>query len=116
MHFLVVDQRFGTPIYVFLESDPHAESEYPGFAVREGTLEAIPPALSARRCSIGRDPDCPEQFREFASDGAVTRAGFTLMEPRYVGANWEGYCRHFRPEGERPARRPAPPPHPGRVG
>jgi hypothetical protein len=104
MHFLVVDSRFGTPIYVFLERDPHGQAGYPGLAVQEVTLE---PGAACRRAAIGRDPAHLEQFREFASEGAVTRAGFILIEPRYVGANWEGYCCQFRPEGEKPAKRPA---------
>jgi hypothetical protein len=106
MHFLVVDARFGTPVYVFLESDPHGDADYPGFAVQEVTLEpSLAVAAQHRRCSIGRDPNHLDQFREFASDWAVTRAGFILVEPRYVGTNWEGYCRHFRPEGDKPAKR-----------
>src|SRR5947208_3478205 len=100
MHFLVVDVRFGTPIYVLLESDPHGTDGYPGLAIREVTLELGAAPAASRRFSLGRDPNHLERFREFASDGAVARAGFILVEPRYVGANWEGYCRHFRPEGE----------------
>jgi hypothetical protein len=110
MHFLVVDFRYGTPIYVFMESDPHKDAEFPGLEVREISLEAAPPAPCSRRSAIGRDPNSLDQFREFGSDGAVARAGFILIEPRFVGANWEGYCRHFRPEGEKPfgrAGRPA---------
>lgn len=105
MHFLVVDARFGTPIYVFLERDPHGQAGYPGLAVREVTLEAWVGSSASRRLAIGRDPAHLERFREFASDGAVTRAGFILVEPRYVGPNWEGYRRQFRPEGEKPAKR-----------
>jgi hypothetical protein len=105
MHFLVVDIRFGTPIYVFLEADPHGDGDYPGMAVEEITLEAGPPTTNGKRCAIGRDPNQLERFREFVSDGAVARAGFILVEPRYVGPTWEGYCRNFRPEGEKPAKR-----------
>ena len=106
MHFLVVDVRFGTPIYVFLESDPKRDSEYPGLTVREVVLEADAPTGSfSRRTAIGRDPNHLAVFREFGSDGAVAGAGFILVEPRYVGTTWEGYLRHFRPEGEKPAKR-----------
>jgi hypothetical protein len=115
MHFLVVDSRFGTPIYVFLETDPHRDAEYPGLVVREVTLETIAPASCGRRIAIGRDPNCLKKFQEFASDGAVACAGFILVEPRYVGANWEGYCRHYRPEGEKPAKRPGRSPSPART-
>jgi hypothetical protein len=104
MRFLVIDPRFGTPIYVFLEADPHGDAHYPGLTVQEITFEATPVAGN-RRTSIGRDPNHLGQFREFASDVAVAHAGFILMEPRFVGVNWEGYSRQFRPEGEKPAKR-----------
>jgi hypothetical protein len=107
MHFLVIDPRYGTPIYVLLESDPSGTEDYPALAVREVTLEAGSP--TGRRTALGRDPNRLEQFREFVSDVAVSRAGFILVEPRYVGATWEGYCRHFRPEGDKPAKRPGRP-------
>ena len=67
-------------------------------------------ARASRRGAIGRDPAHLERFREFASDGAVARAGFILVEPRYVGPDWEGYCRQFRPEGEKPVKRHGHPP------
>ena len=117
MHFLVVDARFGTPIYVFLERDPHGQDGYPGLRVEEVTLEAVvAPSAASRRAAIGRDPAHLERFREFVSDGAVARAGFILVEPRYVGPSWEGYCRHFRPEGEKPVKRHECPPAAVRVG
>lgn len=106
MHFLVVDPRFGTPIYVFLEANPHGDAHYPGLVVQEITLEASAPVSENRRTSIGRDPNHLSHFREFASDGAVSRAGFILVEPRFVGMDWEGYSRQFRPEGVKPAKRP----------
>jgi hypothetical protein len=108
MHFFVVDARFGTPIYVLLENDPNGAEDYPGLAVRVVTLELIGAAGPSRRCALGRDPNNLDRFREFVSDGAVARAGFLLLEPRYVGATWDGYCRHFRPEGEKPAKQPGP--------
>lgn len=117
MHFLVIDVRFATPIYVFLERDPSGQDGYPNLTAREVTLDAEggPPQLG-RGPAIGRDPEHLERFREFASDVAVARAGFILVEPRYVGPNWEGYCRHFRPEGEKPVKRAgrAPAAMPGR--
>jgi hypothetical protein len=117
MHFLVIDHRFGTPIYAFLERDPHGHPDYPGLSVREVTLEpGPPPPACGRRCAIGRDPARLERFREFPSEGAVARAGFILIEPRYVGPNWEGYCSQFRPEGEKPAKRPSRAPAAARGG
>jgi hypothetical protein len=105
MHFLVVDVRFGTPIYVLLEDDPQGTKDYPGLVVREVTLEFGPGLGTSRRRAIGRDPNHLDLLREFASDAAVAHAGFILLEPRYVGPNWEGYCRQFRPEGEKPTKR-----------
>lgn len=100
MHFLVVDVRFGSPVHVFLEHDPRGQEGYPALAVREVTLE---PGAGT---TIGRDPVYLARFRQFPSDAAVARAGFVLIEPRYVGPDWEGYSHHFRPEGEKPSRRP----------
>ena len=115
MHFLVVDARFGTPIYAFLELDPRGADGYPGLAVREVTLEFLSapggpadgPVRLGRRPSIGRDPHQLDSFREFAFDGAVARDGFILIEPRYIGPSWEAYEREFRPQGEKPTRGPA---------
>jgi len=97
--FLVIDSRFGTPIYVFLELDPRLDDDYPGQTVREVTLES-PASRVGGVYAIGRDPAKPERFRKFASDGAVAGAGFILIEPRYVGATWQAYTREFRPQGE----------------
>ena len=106
MHFLVIDDRFGTPIYVFLEHNPHGRADYPELPVREIAWEALAPAPYSQRCSIGCDPNHLERFREFASDGAVTRAGFILIEPRYVGTSWENYSHQFRPEGMKVTKHP----------
>jgi hypothetical protein len=118
MHFLVVDARFGTPIYVFLESDPLGGADYPGLAVRKIVLEAAAEGVASRRSSIGRDPGRAGRFREFASDRAVTAAGFVLVEPRYIGATWEDYISNFRPQGDKPTKqRPSrTPPSPPAVG
>ena len=113
MHFLVVDHRFGTPIYVILESDPRGEVAFPGFPVlpitleflahreRSGTANEKPPG------AMGRDPNRLDQFREFGSDRAVAGAGFILIEPRYIGPSWPSYLSAFRPEGEKPDLRAA---------
>src|SRR5262245_62165526 len=98
MHFLVVDNRFGTPIYVILESDPRGERGFPALRVREVTLEE----RVGPRAAVGRDPARLDRFREFRSEGAVAGAGFILIEPRYVGPNWVSYLSAFRPEGEKP--------------
>lgn len=103
MHFLVIDGRFGTPIYAFLERDPRGAADYPGMAVREVAVEPVEPTAAAgQRVAVGRDPRHPDRFREFGSDGAVRRAGFILIEPRYVGVTWEAYVSAFRPQGQEP--------------
>jgi len=109
MYFLVIDDRFGTPIYVLLEVDPRGERGFPGLAVREVTLERRPapvrPSVGAG-AAVGRDPARLDRFREFGSSGAVAGAGFILIEPRYVGPSWPSYLTAFRPEGEKPSKRP----------
>ena len=107
--YLVMDRRFSTPITVLLDLDPTAEPDFPGFAVREVTL--APPGRPegsgvSARAAIGRDPGRLDQFRSFPSDRAVAHAGFILIEPRYVGPNWSAYVLAYKPDGERPSRRP----------
>src|SRR5262249_26814216 len=92
--FLVVDNRFGTPIHVFLELDPSGEPGFPGFQVR--TVEFEPRDGSSgmgvhAECSIGRNPHRLDSFKEFCSNQAVVGAGFILIEPRYIGPDWSGY-------------------------
>lgn len=108
MFFLVIDYRFGTPIYAFLERDPRGDGAF-RLTVREVSLEfpdAAGPARLGRRPAIGRDPQHLDCFQEFTTDGAAARAGFIVVEPRYVGPSWEAYEREFRPQGEKPAKRP----------
>ncbi len=110
MHFLVIDNRFGTPIYVLLETDPRSERGFPTLPVREVTLEYwVGPTVTLGShtntpTSVGRDPAHLDQFREFGSDWAVARAGFILIEPRYIGPSWLSYLSAFRPEGEKPIK------------
>jgi hypothetical protein len=110
-HYLVVDDRFGTPIHVFLELDPTAEAGFPGFEIRTVNLETTAgqtgmgmPAGDA----IGRNPDHLERFQTFRSDRAVAGAGFILIEPRYVGPSWPAYVLAFRPGGEKLTKRSGP--------
>jgi hypothetical protein len=121
MHFLVIDARFRVPVFVFLELDPRGAAADPGLAVRGVTLEPVGTGPGRRphpagaavgpQVAVGRDPERPDRFVEFPSDGHVRAAGFTLIEPRYVGPSWESYLSVFRPEGE--ARGKAPAPRPG---
>ena len=107
MHYLVIDGRFGTPIYAFLESDPRESRGYPpGLAVHEVSVEPAEVAAGpTTRTALGRDPMHPDRFREFRSDGAVARAGFILIEPRYVGETWQGYESGFQPQGGKTGKR-----------
>jgi hypothetical protein len=103
MHFLVIDSRFNTPIYVFLEMDPRGSANYPELAVREVAIELVPASdQSERRYAIGRNPHQLSLFREFFTDGAAHKAGFILIEPRYIGPTWEAYSREYRPQGGKP--------------
>jgi hypothetical protein len=115
MHYLVIDPRFAAPIYVFLELDPRGDKGFPGFAVRVVSLD--PPAAPVDRsksesvasgAAVGRDPWRHDQYREFTSDRSAATAGFILIEPRYVGPDWSGYVRAFRPEGGKPHKKPRP--------
>jgi hypothetical protein len=125
MPFLVVDDRFGTPIYVLLELDPRAERGFPGLPVREIILEprAIGPDHTPGSdfgvdptSAVGRDPARLDRFREFISDRAVGGAGFILIEPRYVGPSWPAYLTAYRPEGQKPLKRSRDSAHASRGG
>jgi hypothetical protein len=109
MRFLVIDGRFGTPIYAFLLADPRADKGYPGLAVREVSVEVAEAADGpTRRLSVGCDPRHPNEFREFRSEGAVARAGFVLVEPLYIGETWQEYENAYRPQGGKCPKRPHP--------
>jgi len=117
VHFLVIDTRFQVPIFVFLELDPGESATGLGLPVHGVTLELAPdrsgrspPGAGAGvppTATIGQDPWALSRFVEFPSDGHVRAAGFSPIEPRYVGTSWETYLTAFRPEGERPGRHPA---------
>ena len=125
MHFLVIDNRFGAPIHVFLDLDPREHDGFPGLKVREVDLDS--PLLpgeevpwraglgAAPMGAVGQNPWRADRFQEFGSDRAVAAAGFALIEPRYVGPSWSAYLSAFRPEGGKPVKRQPPAPIP-RVG
>jgi hypothetical protein len=120
MHFLVIDSRFRVPVFVFLELDPRGPGTEPGLAVRGVTLEPVQEdptrrsqpggAVVCSRVAIGQDPERPDRFVEFPSDGHVRAAGFSLIEPRYVGPSWASYLSVFRPGGEPRPKEPRPGP------
>jgi hypothetical protein len=105
--FLIVDNRYGTPIHVFLELDPSTEPAFPGFGIQVVILESptgpvglgVPAGLA-----IGRNPHQLNRFRAFRSDRSVADAGFILIEPRYVGPSWPAYVLVFRPSGDKPGK------------
>jgi hypothetical protein len=108
MHFLVVDNRFGVPIFVFLERDPSSVEGSPGVRGRWVTLDPVEIPVSktgrahpgfAGTAAIGADPGRRDRFAEFPTDRDVRDAGYALIEPRYVGPSWETYLSVFHPEG-----------------
>lgn len=107
MHFLVIDTRYGVPIYVFLERDPN---DMEGRAKLRGRWVTLEPSATAANgdlahstlgtsAAIGGDPNRPDRYAVFASEGAVRAAGFSLIEPRYLGPSWDTYLSVFHPEG-----------------
>jgi hypothetical protein len=122
VHYLVIDDRFRVPVFVFLELDPRGPDARWARAVRGVTLELAETGAGGRapaggavfrpQVAIGGDPERPDRFVEFPSDGHVRAAGYALIEPRYVGPTWESYLSVFRPEGERRPKAPAPRPQP----
>jgi hypothetical protein len=104
-YFLLVDDRFRVPIFVFVEVEPRRPA-------RAVTIEFAPVGRGEHRCwvgvspntSLGRHPQHWDRFQEFRSDAHARAAGFLPIEPRYVGPSWESYLGAFRPEGERPPK------------
>lgn len=110
MHFLVIDGRFPVPVFVFLDLDPRGTGGDPALVAREVTLDLAAEADRGGVRSdavIAADPGRRDRFREFPSDRAARAAGFSPVEPRYVGPTWNAYQTVFRPEGTGPAKRPA---------
>ena len=101
MHFLVIDDRFPSPVYVFLETDPRQEEGFPGLPVHQVTLERQKSQLGCSlTMAVGRHVGEPALFREFASDRAVAAGLCLLIEPRYIGPSWKAYTRVFRLGGK----------------
>jgi hypothetical protein len=113
-YFLVVDTRFGVPVFVFLDTDPAGAAGYPGPPARHVTLARTEGSGSVQPGStVGADPFARGRYAEFASDGHARAAGFAPVEPRYVGPDWASYTSVFHPEGTKgagpaadPVRRP----------
>jgi hypothetical protein len=107
VHFLVIDTRFGVPIYVFLERDPNEVGGRVRFRGRWVTLEDaasgdhddLSNLTLGTTVAIGGDPNRADRYAVFESEGAVRAAGFSLIEPRYMGPSWETYLSVFHPEG-----------------
>jgi hypothetical protein len=108
MHYLVIDDRFRSPVHVFLEHAPGSEAGFPGLCVRSVALDVAAVGAGGYRLgaggSVGQDPGRPGHFREFGSDGAVAAAGFGLIEPRFIGGTWAEYDRAFRFGGKTVSR------------
>jgi hypothetical protein len=108
MHYLVIDNRFASPVYAFLDQHPGSDRGFPGLAVHSVNLDTAPEksygARTATGYAIGQDPRSPSDYRQFGSEGAVRAAGFGLIEPRYVGVSWGSYARMF-PFGAKTTKR-----------
>jgi hypothetical protein len=107
VHYLVIDTRYGVPIYVFLERDPNNADERAKLRGRWVTLEPAATAANddpthstiGTSAAIGGDPNRPDRYAVFACERALHAAGFSLIEPRYMGPSWDTYLSVFHPEG-----------------
>lgn len=93
MHYLIIDRRFPAPVHVFLEQHPLEDPAFPGLPVKSVELDSS--GSSGGLGSVANDPWQTSHFREFATDRAAAAAGFTIVEPRYVGPTWAAYDRAF---------------------
>ena len=104
-YFLIVDDRFRVPIFVFVELEPTRP-------FRAVTIEFAPVGPGEYRCGLGIGPGTSlarhaeswDRYREFSTDRHARAAGYVPVEPRYVGPSWESYLGAFRPEGDRPPK------------
>jgi hypothetical protein len=110
-YFLIVDDRFRVPIFVFVELEPKRP-------FRKVTIEFAPVGPGEYRCGVGigsgrslaRHAEFWDRYKEFSTDRQARAAGYVPVEPRYIGPSWESYLAAFRPEGERPLKvAPGPP-------
>jgi hypothetical protein len=95
MRFLVVDDRSGPTVHVFLRSDPTGEDGYPGLRVFPVTLER-PPHPAGDGAVVARHFYFPDLFREFGSGRAAAEALFRPVGPSYVGLTWGDYVTETR--------------------
>ncbi len=101
MVFLVIDDRHGLPVHVFLPADPGREEAFPVLEVRRVSLERLSgdvvfwrhgSAASAGPI-LGQDPDDPARYREFRFERELREAGYRTVGPHCTPATWTGYCR-----------------------
>ena len=85
MYFLVIDDRFGTPIYAFLELDPRGACDAVGLSAWAVTLEFLAAAGPAFACSRKRTPG------KFATSSAVSSVEPSLTTRISTGRG--GLCR-----------------------
>ena len=95
MRYLVIDDRSGSPRYVFLRSDPTGEDGYPGLPVFPVTLDR-PPVPTGDGAVVGRHFGFPNYFREFRDGRGAADAPFSLVEPSYIGTTWRAYVEDLR--------------------
>lgn len=107
VHFLVIDHRYTTPIFVFLERDTSDVGNLelggrwvtlePANFSETGATRAS--SLLGSGAAVGGDPNRPDRFAIFTSEGQLRAAGYSLIEPRYMGPSWDTYLSVFHPEG-----------------
>ena len=96
MQFLVIEDRSGCPVHVFLRTDPTGEAGYPGLPVVPVTLDR-PPLRLGDGTVIGCHVGFPNYFREFESRQKVSEAPFVPVGPSFIGTTWGDYASDSRP-------------------
>jgi hypothetical protein len=109
MNFLVIDDRLGPPIHVFLPTDPRREDGFPGLEVRQVALERLAGDVvfwkhgSAATAGpvLGQDPGDPDRYRQFRFERELREAGFRPVGVHRTPATWTAYSRLPQPLVER---------------
>lgn len=89
MVFLVIDDRLGPPVHVFLTTYPRREGGFPGLEVRRVALERLSGDVvfwrhgSAASAGpfLGQDPGDLDRYRQFRFERELREAGFRPVGP-----------------------------------
>ena len=101
MAFLVIDDRLGPPVHVFLPTDPRREDGLPGLEVRRVALERLSGDVVFWRHGLaasagpvlGQDPGDPDRYRQFRFERELREAGFRPVGPHRTPATWTAYSQ-----------------------